>query len=568
MSKKKKRQANNTNNLEKAVNTIPDGFLRGEQIIHPQYGHGFITDITSDATKISARFDFDGIIRTIALPEDLPLLFSNEQSEPIVDFLDQVFGRHECERCGKRLFPQSFTSEQKTIFQLYHLCEQCDSEKYECPICNDRFFVTSEVEDKPSSIKICHSCFQYYFTELPKPEKWEPHPFEYFQALSIDRPRFNKYLIDCNDLCSIFHTYSIVQLSCGINIANAKIVLKFLKELTKPILTRIMLVNGASKELIDSKVDTFPLYRLCNLVYCNNDVGGLFGVRCVGTSSEFRYVIESFINNVKQFGVWIRNREHEPLHAIVYEDYERAINQLWPYSYDEPEWREEFSSCEEMADFYSQQDFLPNYKEMYEELDGTLDDAFKAINIQVSVQSQLNNKMRVLYVCNGIIHCEQDHHKIIPIRLTVPTMNNGAVEINANYCIDCDFLYIFRNDYEYFRDRYGLPLIPFKSFEDTDNANEYGADQSILYLSGYSVSTTSNLSAEERQQILANVVAAGILPKPRIIMYLNWFIDHNGRIPGHERAVSKWQEDLRFVYSLDFEKQVKMYADRIARKQE
>ena len=124
-------------------------------------------------------------------------------------------------------------------------------------------------------------------------------------------------------------------------------------------------------------------------------------------------------------------------------------------------------------------------------------------------------------------------------------------------------LFIYVNDYEYFRDCYGLPLIRLQINDSPGNTIEYGADQSILFLSGYSVNANRDLSAPQRQQILASLVATGTLSKSRINMYLNWFIDHNGRIPGHETAVAKWRADLQFLYSLDFENQIKLIADRI-----
>ena len=166
-------------------------------------------------------------------------------------------------------------------------------------------------------------------------------------------------------------------------------------------------------------------------------------------------------------------------------------------------------------------------------------------------------------MCNTRIHCEIDKHEIRSVRLRIPTLNSGSVEINANYCEDCDLLFIYRNDYDRIKNQYGLPLIKFAMHDQSTMKNIIEPDRSILYLSGYNVNSDLNLSSAQRRTILSTVVANKSLSKAQIIAYLNWFIDHNGRIFGHEKAAMKWKDDLAFVNSIDFDKQVQMVADII-----
>lgn len=168
----KKRKGQRVNNTEKTYDDIPEGFLRGEPMNHPQYGHGFITDVSADGMKVSVRFDFDGFIRFIVLPDELHLLFACEQTEAIISFLEQRFGHCECRRCHKRLFPDSFTPKQKEIYDSDQLCEQCEREKFECPICHDRFFLKNVPANNPSSVLICHSFFKNSLLTALSPNIW------------------------------------------------------------------------------------------------------------------------------------------------------------------------------------------------------------------------------------------------------------------------------------------------------------------------------------------------------------------------------------------------------------
>lgn len=64
----KKRNAQRKNNKEKTFDDIPEGFLQGEPINHPKYGHGFITNISSDGKKLRATLGFDKCTRIVILP--------------------------------------------------------------------------------------------------------------------------------------------------------------------------------------------------------------------------------------------------------------------------------------------------------------------------------------------------------------------------------------------------------------------------------------------------------------------------------------------------------------------
>ena len=81
------------------------------------------------------------------------------------------------------------------------------------------------------------------------------------------------------------------------------------------------------------------------------------------------------------------------------------------------------------------------------------------------------------------------------------------------------------------------------------------AEASPLKLCGYSVSQSKGFSQQERENLLAEVIHNGIMSKPDVIQYLNWFIKMNGHKTGNSIAKEKWESDLAFVRSLDIKKQ-------------
>lgn len=76
------------------------------------------------------------------------------------------------------------------------------------------------------------------------------------------------------------------------------------------------------------------------------------------------------------------------------------------------------------------------------------------------------------------------------------------------------------------------------------------AQESKLKKYGYSVAWNDPLSNKERQALLKKLIETGKVSKGYVIGYLKHNIQINGKKKHNEFAVSKWKDDLDFVYKL------------------
>lgn len=76
------------------------------------------------------------------------------------------------------------------------------------------------------------------------------------------------------------------------------------------------------------------------------------------------------------------------------------------------------------------------------------------------------------------------------------------------------------------------------------------AQESKLKKHGYSVAWDSPLSNKKRQELLKDLIETGKVSKGYVISYLKHNIQINGKKESNEFAVSKWKDDLEFVYNL------------------
>ena len=76
------------------------------------------------------------------------------------------------------------------------------------------------------------------------------------------------------------------------------------------------------------------------------------------------------------------------------------------------------------------------------------------------------------------------------------------------------------------------------------------ASESKLKKYGYSVAYDSPLSNKKRQELLKHLIERGEVSKGYVISYLKHNIQINGKKESNEFAVSKWKDDLDFVYKL------------------
>ena len=166
-------------------------------------------------------------------------------------------------------------------------------------------------------------------------------------------------------------------------------------------------------------------------------------------------------------------------------------------------------------------------------------------------------KNSILYVHKGKISCQRNGHPIIDTTAVLLTKGCNTVELSVSYCTKCGKFFIGEEAYNTYRKQYGALIghIRLESSGSTSYNGEPLADASPLRLCGYTVNKTDNLSEYERQYIITQVIINEVMTKSEVINYLEYFIDHNGRQERNQLAVEKWQSDLRFTLSYNFEEQ-------------
>lgn len=174
-------------------------------------------------------------------------------------------------------------------------------------------------------------------------------------------------------------------------------------------------------------------------------------------------------------------------------------------------------------------------------------------------------KTTVLHIYKGRCSCQEKKHRIGSVTLHVPyDGTDGEAVINANYCYDCDMFYISKDEYFYLKSRYPVKRLKFKTVSDTGKVIKGNkATESVLRMYGYTVNAKDELSDEERQSTLRDIISDGIATKTEVIDFLNERIKFNGSAKGLEKARSKWIADLAYVREYQLEVQPEAYVDDI-----
>lgn len=172
----------------------------------------------------------------------------------------------------------------------------------------------------------------------------------------------------------------------------------------------------------------------------------------------------------------------------------------------------------------------------------------------------------ILYIYYGDIRCHRDKHSLIQATAIVSGRNGSDVELNVEYCKECDRYLLRYQSFEEYRKRYGLIIGNFRElYNDSFDGDFDLALESPLKLSGYTVSQKEGLNQKERRFILATIIHNEIMTKGEVIRYLNYFIKMQGAKIGNEIALSKWKDDLMFVQEYNKSIQPKVYINEIKR---
>lgn len=151
--------------------------------------------------------------------------------------------------------------------------------------------------------------------------------------------------------------------------------------------------------------------------------------------------------------------------------------------------------------------------------------------------------------------CSVESHKVKDVLARIPIKVNGkpmVVTVDAWYCETCDVYYILHSTYDSIK---GIPICDIKDFRtgqyiscSSDYDNIVTSDyETMLHKLGYNVDQRNGLSAQERHDILAQIVAKHQIAKNEIISLLQYYIRRNANNSNMYYAVEKWQNDLEFI---------------------
>ncbi len=128
--------------------------------------------------------------------------------------------------------------------------------------------------------------------------------------------------------------------------------------------------------------------------------------------------------------------------------------------------------------------------------------------------------------------------------------------LSAGYCKDCNIYFILERDYLRLK-KSGVvlcQLITYEVYTNSKSTNINSLDlkpESLLHRCGYNVSSTENLSQEQRRGILRRVIDCGLYSVSGLCSYLDWLIDRNSRSSTRDmsNAISKWTSDRDYIAS-------------------
>lgn len=154
--------------------------------------------------------------------------------------------------------------------------------------------------------------------------------------------------------------------------------------------------------------------------------------------------------------------------------------------------------------------------------------------------------------------CTVDRHELIDIEGIVTVMNpeGGIVEVRVPVakCMACSRYYIHEEKYKELK-KIGIIMCRIEDRKSTlQNWTGGFSDwnqESILHMYGYNVSSTANLTEEQRHTILRMLVERRILSRFSIIDHLEFLINLNKDKTGFGVAVRKWQNDIGYLNNLE-----------------
>ena len=143
----------------------------------------------------------------------------------------------------------------------------------------------------------------------------------------------------------------------------------------------------------------------------------------------------------------------------------------------------------------------------------------------------------------------------------------GPAEMTVFYSTSTDEYFVNQEVYNLFRKKHGLPFVALKMAKgEKFPTNPDMAEESILHMYGYNVSSSEGMTESERQNILARLVDYGIASKGKIENHLEIMIFLGEQNPKMANAVEKWRQDILFVNTYKIEDQRKIWISAVKTK--
>lgn len=157
----------------------------------------------------------------------------------------------------------------------------------------------------------------------------------------------------------------------------------------------------------------------------------------------------------------------------------------------------------------------------------------------------------------SIFRCLHNHNIEAIQALVNVLMPDGSViqvQVSAGYCHECRCYFILEQDFLQLQRKGKLlcQLIAEHEYLTKGDLLFSGEDmkaESVLRRCGYTVNAKDDLSDQQRQGILMQVVDSGIYSVSELCAFLDWLIEYQGRsrTRNMKPAVTKWQADREFI---------------------
>lgn len=170
--------------------------------------------------------------------------------------------------------------------------------------------------------------------------------------------------------------------------------------------------------------------------------------------------------------------------------------------------------------------------------------------------SQQDIEKYVIYVYFKLNNlCINKNHHVESVTITAKNLlTNSYVDVTAYHCKTCDKYFI---NYKMLEFLFNKNIYPTFKYNVVESSWGILKPVSMLRLYGYRV-RQNDLSREERQNILRQIIDYKIMRKDEIIKNIQSKIDFNGKKQGNEIARKKWEEDILFVTTYDTESQIRI----------